>query len=110
MVRKNSIKLKSFCAFLVLNLIICKVYSQQADTLTKDRFSIHMQTTIITQYKPAFDVKYSGRNSLVPKEETRHSIQSTLFLGAKLWKGASIFINPGIVSGSGLGGSLGVGA
>jgi high affinity Mn2+ porin len=101
---------KTLFVFLVLNLMACKVNGQQADTLAKERFSIHAQTTVITQYKPAFNVKYTGQNSLLPEKETRHSITSTLFLGAKLWQGASIFINPEIGGGSGLSGSLGVGA
>jgi high affinity Mn2+ porin len=84
--------------------------AQEADTVINDRFSIHAQTTVITQYKPAFRTKYTGPNSLVPREEAQRSITATLFLGAKLWKGASIFMNPEIGGGSGLSSSLGVGA
>src|ERR1035437_9252764 len=96
--------------FFVFSLIALKGFGQQADTLKEDKFSIHAQTTVITQYKPAFTAKYSGQNSLITKEETKRSITSTLFLGTKLWQGASIFINPEIGCGSGLSGSLGVGA
>src|SRR5664280_286286 len=87
-----------------------KGMAQEADTLNNDRFSIHAQTTVITQYKPAFRAKYTGQNSLVPREEAQRSITATFFLGAKLWKGASIFMNPEIGGGSGLSSSLGVGA
>jgi high affinity Mn2+ porin len=87
-----------------------KGMAQEADTLNTDRFSIHAQTTVITQYKPAFRAKYTGQNSLIPREETQRSITATLFLGAKLWEGAGIFMNPEIGGGSGLSSSLGVGA
>lgn len=95
-------------ALIVFNVI--KVSAQQTDTLKDERFSVHAQATVITQYKPSFSAKYSGQNSLITDEETCRSITSTMFLGARLWKGASVFINPEIAAGSGLSGSLGVGA
>jgi high affinity Mn2+ porin len=99
--------------YILIHLVILsglKGTAQEADTVINDRFSIHAQTTVITQYKPAFRTKYTGPNSLVPREEAQRSITATLFLGAKLWKGASIFMNPEIGGGSGLSSSLGVGA
>ena len=110
MLNKKLYQTKNSITFFVFSLIALKGFGQQADTLKEDKFSIHAQTTVITQYKPAFTAKYSGQNSLITKEETKRSITSTLFLGAKLWQGASIFINPEIGGGSGLSGSLGVGA
>lgn len=91
--------------------ITAYLYGQQAaDTLRNEKFSVHAQATVITQYKPSFHAKYSGANSLQPNQETERSITSTLFLGAKLWSGASLFLNPEIAAGSGLSGSMGVGA
>ena len=97
---------------LITMLLSClKLYSQQAtDSLKEERFSVHGQSTIITQYKPSFSAKYSGTNSLLPKSETQMSTTFTLFLGARLWKGASVYFNPEVAGGSGLSGSLGVGA
>lgn len=86
------------------------ITAQKQDTLRDDRFSIHAQTTVINQFKPAFSVKYTGENSLIPQQESRTSITSTLFLGARLWKGASIFINPEIAGGYGLSKTSGVAA
>lgn len=102
--------IKRYIGLFAFILIALKVHGQQADTLIEDRFSIHAQTTVIDQFKPAFYAKYTGHNSLVSQAENRHSITTTLFLGAKLWKGAGIFINPEIAGGSGLSSSLGVGA
>ena len=99
--------------YILIPLVILtglKGTAQEADTVINDRFSIHAQTTVITQYKPAFSAKYTGPNSLVPREEAQRSITATLFLGVKLWQGAGIFMNPEIGGGSGLSSSLGVGA
>src|ERR1035437_2261564 len=82
----------------------------QSDSAKDERFSVHMQTTVITQYKPYFHAKYSGANSLTSQEETETSLTSTLFLGVRLWKGASAYINPELAGGSGLSGALGVAA
>ncbi|MDP4269979.1 MAG: carbohydrate porin [Bacteroidota bacterium] len=84
-------------------------FAQQADTLKEDRFSFHAQTTVISQNKPKFSVKYSGENSLLPTKESQTSLTSTFFLGARLWNGASLFFNPEIAGGSGLTGALGIG-
>jgi high affinity Mn2+ porin len=86
------------------------LYAQKPDSIKDEQFSIHAQTTFITQNKPAFYAKYSGPNSLSPDAETQMSTTLTLFLGAKLWQGASVFINPEVAAGSGLSGSVGVAA
>ena len=86
------------------------VFAQQADSIKEERFTVHAQSTFISQYKPAFSAKYSGPNSLVTHEETQLSTTFTVFLGAKLWQGASVYFNPEVAGGSGLSGSLGVGA
>jgi high affinity Mn2+ porin len=40
--------------------------------------------------------------------ETQYSLTSTLFIGAKLWKGAEVYINPEIAGGGGLSGAKGI--
>src|ERR1700749_1876230 len=101
--QKNTIIL-----FIIISFITLSAKAQQADTLKEEKLSCHFQATVITQYKPGFQAKYSGTNSLLTKEETQSTITSTLFAGAKLWKGATAFINPEISGGSGLSSTLGV--
>lgn len=72
------------------------------------RFSLHAQATYIYQYKPKFKAPYSGLNSLLPAEETQNSVTATFFAGARLWKGAEVYVNPEIAGGSGLSGALGM--
>lgn len=84
--------------------------AQETDTLKNDRFSIHAQATVINQFKPGFHAGYSGINSLVTQQESRTSVTSSLYAGARLWKGASVFVNPEIAGGSGLSKVLGIAA
>jgi high affinity Mn2+ porin len=107
---RKMIKIKRHISIQIFILISLTISAQQGDSLKYERFSIHTQTTVITQFKPVFKAKYSGQNSLVPQSETRRSITSTLFLGVRLWQGAGVYINPEIGGGSGLSTSLGVGA
>jgi high affinity Mn2+ porin len=84
------------------------IYAQ--DTLNQEWVSFHFQTTIIDQYKPAFKAPYSGDNSLQPQKDNQLSVTATLYAGVRLWKYASVFVNPEMAGGSGLSGALGVGA
>lgn len=79
------------------------------DTVPRERFSWHAQSTIVEQYKPKWNAPYSGTNSLITDEESRTSITGTLFAAARLWKGGSVVLNPEIAGGSGLSSALGVG-
>ena len=88
-----------------------KTFAQaEARRLNRDRFSIHAQTTVINQFKPAFAAPYAGPNSLSTAKESQTSITSTFFFGTGLWKGASVHINPEIAGGSGLSQVLGIAA
>lgn len=90
---------------LIIILVITNsfpILAQTVDSLKNDRFSIHAQTTVINQFKPAFSAKYTGDNSLLTTQEDKTSITSTLFLGVRIWKGASFFLDPEIAGGYGL--------
>lgn len=96
---------------LLVAMASCAVlYAQPGDTLKDERFSLHGQATVISQYKPSFHATYSGANSLVSEGETKRSLTATLFWGVKLWNGGAFFMSPEISGGSGLSSSLGVGA
>ncbi len=90
---------------LLLNFTLF-VFAQ--DTLKQQRFNLHFQQTIITQYKPSFGAPYTGTNSLLTKSETQSSITTTLFGAARLWKGAQAVFNPELSGGAGLSKTLGV--
>lgn len=83
----------------------------QADSIRKpeSRFNLHFQTTYIYQYSARFKTPYSGKNSLSGDEEKQNSLTATLYAGARLWKGAEVYINPELAGGSGLSGAVGMG-
>jgi high affinity Mn2+ porin len=79
------------------------------DALLKDSgWNYHFQFTGILQGHFAFRSPYSGINSLQNDYEQAYSVTSTLFLGRKLWRGASIFFNPEMAGGAGVSSTRGV--
>lgn len=101
--------MKAFpAAVLLFALAGLRVNAQTNDTITKENFSFHAQTTVTYQYKPGYSAPYSGQNSFRTDEEQSNSVTATFFAGARLWKGASVFVNPEMAGGSGLSKVLGV--
>ena len=72
-----------------------------------DSFAIHGQMTYTVQATDGFHAPYSGPNSLSPARNDE-TVDATLFLGAKLWRGAEFWINPEVDQGFGLDNTLGV--
>jgi high affinity Mn2+ porin len=81
--------------------------SQAVAEIPAEEWAIHGQVTYTVQAADGFHAPYSGRNSLSPasNEET---VDATLFLGSRLWRGAEFWINPEIDQGFGLDNTLGV--
>ncbi len=73
-----------------------------------ERWNVHFQFTTITQHHPAFPALYSGQNSMSPEAETDTTVTATLVLGARLWKGAALYVNPEMSGGSGLSSTFGI--
>jgi high affinity Mn2+ porin len=72
------------------------------------RFDLHFQFTSVTQYHPGFSALYSGQNSLISEAEHATTVTSTLFLGARLWQGAELYVDPELSGGTGLSSTLGI--
>lgn len=81
-----------------------------ADSLKNNWLTIHFQTTVLSQSHPAIKAPYSGDNSLSTAAESNTSVSSTLFIGAKLWKGAEVYFNPEMSGGSGFSATKGIAA
>lgn len=73
-----------------------------------EKWSCHFQFTGIMQGHPAFNAPYSGQNSLSNEKESAFSVTSTLYLGRKLWKGASFYFNPEVAGGKGISSAVGI--
>jgi high affinity Mn2+ porin len=73
-----------------------------------DNLSIHGQTTFVEQGTPAFRSPYLGPNSLQGASNGRETVDATLFVGVRLWRGAELWVNPEIDQGHGLAETHGV--
>ena len=78
--------------------------------IADERWSVHFQSTVATQYHPAFAAKYSGRNSLNPEAESATATVSTGTLDLGLWRGAEAIFDAELAGGFGLSRTLGVAA
>jgi high affinity Mn2+ porin len=94
---------------LITTILLFSTIQLWAQDSSQSRFNIHFQTTYIYQYKPSFHSDYESAHSLSSKEEKQNSITATMYLGARLWKGAAFYFNPEIAGGSGLSGASGMG-
>lgn len=69
----------------------------------EDAWNLHAQSTYVTQRKNSFYAPYSlttpAGQSLSTQRERSYSMTETLYLGARLWKGAEIYVNPEAVQG-----------
>jgi high affinity Mn2+ porin len=66
-------------------------------------WAIHGQATSIWMLQPAFQSPYQGPQSLSPAANGRETVDTTLYLGVRPWRGAEIWINPEMDQGFGLG-------
>jgi hypothetical protein len=86
-----------------------QVFSQQVIPDSNSHWSVHFQMTVIDQIHTDFHAAYSGNNSFADTVEPgATSVTSTLFIGRKLWKGATFYFNPELSGGRGLSSALGM--
>jgi high affinity Mn2+ porin len=78
-----------------------------AAPVAQGRFSIHGQITYTEQADDGFHAPYSGRNSLSPADN-EETVDAAFFFGARLWRGAELWIEPELEQGFGLDNTLGV--
>lgn len=75
--------------------------------ILEDRFNLHGQLTYVSQYSPRFRSPYVGPQSLIPNQG-RETAGATFYLGARLWNGAELWVNPDLDQGFGLGNTHGI--
>ena len=97
-----------FLSFLLFSLQSLSQDQEDSSLLKGDGWSYHFQLTGIIQAHPSFNAPYSGQNSLQPESEKAYSVTSTLYLGRRLWKGASLYFNPEMAGGKGISSTLGI--
>ncbi len=98
---------KKYIVHVVLVVILSSHFLYPQDT-TLERWNLHFQETIVSQWHYRFPSPYTGMNSLQPVSERQTSLTSTLFLGVRLSQGTEFYFNPEISGGRGLSGATGV--
>ncbi len=83
------------------------LFTKAITALELDHFAFHGQSTFIEQYAAPFRSPYLGPQSLAPNQG-RESLDFMYFIGAKLWKGAEVWIDPEFNQGFGLGDTKGI--
>jgi high affinity Mn2+ porin len=84
--------------------------ARPARAADEERLSLHYQATVAWQAHPSFSAQYTGPNSLRPEAEAATSVVMDLFAGARLWRGAELYVVPELAGGRGLSSTLGVAA
>ncbi|HLG87525.1 MAG TPA: carbohydrate porin [Alphaproteobacteria bacterium] len=81
--------------------------ASSATSDAEEQFSVHGQFTNVTQFHPSFQSPYRGPNSLDPGNRGNETVDLTLFLGARPWRGGEVFVNPEVDQGFGLSNTVG---
>jgi high affinity Mn2+ porin len=71
-------------------------------------WAVHVQATDVLQYHPAFHSAFQGANSLKSHEETSNTVNASLFVGARPWKGGQFWFDLDLNQGFAPSNTLGV--
>jgi high affinity Mn2+ porin len=67
-----------------------------------EKYNVHAQATIITQWHDVFPAQYTGPHSLLTDESAKTSVTATLFMGLRMpWEGGAIYFDPEVAGGEG---------
>jgi high affinity Mn2+ porin len=80
----------------------------QADQVSPETWAVHGQATNVWLFQPAFRSPYQGPQSLSPAANARETVDATLYLGVRPWRGGEIWVNPEADQGFGLSNTFGV--
>lgn len=93
---------------LVLALSLITLHAQADEAASEDR-QAKFQATYVWQQKPGFGAAYSGPNSLETRREKSYSFTATAYLGARVWEGGEVYLNPELAQGVPLSNLTGLG-
>ena len=71
-------------------------------------FELQVQATDVLQYKPAMRSPFSGPNSLPGPETTNNTLDASVIVGLRPWKGAQVWFDEDMNQGFAPGNTLGV--
>ena len=65
----------------------------------EEAYGAKFQTTYVWQRKYPFGAAYTGTNSLIPEIEKSYSFTATAALGARVWRGGEVYLDPEVAQG-----------
>jgi high affinity Mn2+ porin len=65
----------------------------------EEAYGAKFQATYVWQRKYPFGAAYTGTNSLIPDIEKSYSLTATAALGARVWKGGEVYVDPEVAQG-----------
>lgn len=75
--------------------------NEDGEDVTEEIYSVHgVSTTAVQGFSP-FTADYTGKQSFTPNGQVRSGTISDVFMGVRLWEGASAFVNPELNQGYG---------
>ncbi|MBY0432884.1 MAG: carbohydrate porin [Cyclobacteriaceae bacterium] len=86
---------------------VCVTFAQPVDN-QEAHWTFHFMNTVVQQGHNAFEVPYSGIKSLNNDSESQITVRNTWFIGKRLAKYTSFYLNPELAGGSGLSGVAGI--
>ena len=99
----GSVHSRAAAALAAAALVLCGIGHADA----QDDLAVYGQATYTEQESDGFHAPYSGPNSLSP-DIGRETVDATLYLGARLWRGAELWVNPEADQGFGLDNTVGL--
>jgi high affinity Mn2+ porin len=71
----------------------------RAQASEEEAWGAKFQATYVWQRKYPFSAAYTGTNSLIPDIEKSYSFTATAALGARVWKGGEVYVDPEVAQG-----------
>jgi high affinity Mn2+ porin len=71
----------------------------RAQDAQEEAYGAKFQTTYVWQRKYPFGAAYTGTNSLTPEIEKSYSLTATAALGARVWRGGEVYVDPEVTQG-----------
>jgi high affinity Mn2+ porin len=81
--------------------------AETSDDRGPGTWELHGQTTFIFQGYLPFRSAYEGTNSLPGAGQSRETWTVSAFLGVRLWQGGELYVNPELLQGFGVAGTVG---
>jgi len=104
--RRSLRRVRMHLAAMLLTIVSAAFLLAPAHAADEESWAFHAQFTYVEQNSNDFTAPYRGTNSLSP-DKGAETTDATIYVGARPWAGAELWINPELDQGFGLDDTLG---